>query len=30
MWIKTQILESENLKILVFDRFKEVIVRWIN
>lgn len=25
-----ELVESENLKILVFDRFKEVIVRWIN
>ena len=25
-----ELVETENLKILVFDRFKEVIVRWIN
>ena len=25
-----ELIEDENLKIIVFDKFKEVIVRWIN
>ena len=25
-----ELIESENLKVVVFDEFKEVIVRWIN
>lgn len=25
-----ELIEGENLKIVVFDKFKEVIVRWIN